>query len=33
MEGDESGGAQDGFAQPAQAEQQQQRADDKLDDG
>ena len=28
-----AGGAEDGFAQPAEAEQQKERADDKLDDG
>jgi hypothetical protein len=33
VERDLAGGAEDGFAQPAEAEQQEKRADDELDDG
>ena len=33
VEGDLAGGAEDGFAQPAETEQQKERADDELDDG
>jgi hypothetical protein len=33
VERDESSGPKDGFAQPAKAEQKQQRTDDKLDNG
>jgi hypothetical protein len=33
VERDLAGGAEDGFAQPAEAEQQEERADYELDDG